>query len=484
MAKFTKIVATLGPSTDSVEKIQRLHKAGMSVARLNFSHGTEEYFEKLIAKIREVSEDIAIMLDTKGPEIRSGEVENNCILLEDDQEIILTNKEIIGTKKKLTINYKFLHNLSKGNLILIDDGLIEIQIIKKKDKELIGKVLNGGLLASKKTVTIKGHSVELPFLSSKDKKDIEFGVKHNVDFVAASFVRKESEIREFKAYLNKFKSEIKIISKIEHEEAVNNIDGIILESDGIMVARGDLGVEVELERVPFIQTEIIKKCNNAGKPVIVATQMLESMRSNPRPTRAEVADVSVAIKQGTDAVMLSGETASGKYPVKAVEMMARIAKYYNDKVTTNINEDILSLKNTRNGAVSLYIAKSAYDASNYVKSKAILTPTETGFTARNVSRFKPNCPIYAITPNKTILRQLQLSWGVFPILDEKNMEYEDQDSMVNLLVDKIYHKGFISQNDLLVVTSGHIPSRAGYTNMLEIYKTSQILERIKENKKK
>jgi len=260
MEKFTKIIATLGPASDSVEIIRKLFKSGMNVARLNFSHGSYEYFDKVITNIREVSEDIAILLDTKGPEIRTGEVENNCVVLQDNQELTFINKEIEGTWKKVSLFYDKLEQLDKGNLILIDDGLIETEVIEVKKNEVVVKVINGGKLGSKKTVTIRGHNVDIPFLSKKDREDIDYGIKNNLDFVAASFVRTADEVRELRNYLGKNKSKMRVISKIEHSLAIKNIHDIVEVSQGIMVARGDLGVEMPLEKVPLFQRDIIKRC--------------------------------------------------------------------------------------------------------------------------------------------------------------------------------------------------------------------------------
>ncbi len=479
MDKQTKIIATIGPASDSVETIRKLYKAGMNVARLNFSHGSFEYFEKIIANIREVSDEIAILLDTKGPEIRTGEIEGGKTKLIDGQEIIFTNDEIIGNNAKISIFYKNISELKKGNMILIDDGLIEAEVIKKEKNDIVCKVINGGELGSKKTVSIRGHNVEIPFLSDKDKEDILFGIHHELDFVAASFVRTDEEVLELRQFLKDNNSNMRVISKIEHAESVKNIEKIISVSQGVMVARGDLGVEMPLEKVPVIQRDIIKRCNELGRPVIVATQMLESMKDNPRPTRAEVADVAAAILQGTDAIMLSGETASGKYPDKAVAMMTKIANQYDPLVESRIIDNIKDLDRHKH-SISLFVTRSAYEASKELKTAAILTPTESGFTARKVSRFKPQCPIYAITHNKQVLRQLQISWGVRPQYEE-NGYHSNHDCMVDALVHNIHLKGFVKEDDTIVVTSGHIMLEAGHTNMIEIYKVGHILERCEKH---
>lgn len=476
MTKFTKIVCTIGPSSDTKEVLEKLHKAGMNVARLNFSHGSYEYFETAIKNIRSVSSDIAILLDTKGPEIRTGEVENNELELNDNDKIIITKEKIIGTKEKISVDYTKIDRLDIGNIILIDDGLIECRVIENIKDGVKVKIINGGILGSRKTVSIRGHDVKIPFLMEKDIEDIKFGIKHNVDFIAASFVRKPHEVHQIKDLLEEKNADhIKIISKIEHASSVENFDEILEISDGIMVARGDLGVELPLEKIPAIQEMIIQKCRGKGKPVIVATQMLESMKDHPRPTRAEVADVARAILQGTDAIMLSGETASGKYPVKAVEMMTTIAKEYDPVTKGGLIEDLQDLDKQEH-SISLFITNTAYHAARDLKTKAILVPTESGFTARNVSRFRPECPIYTMSRNETVVRQLQLSKGVFPFISKE--EHLDRDTMINTLVLKVYDKKLISGNDKIVITAGFKLARKGYTNLIEIYKVKEILERI------
>ncbi len=477
MEKFTKIVATLGPSTDSVDVIRSLYKAGMNVARLNFSHGDYDYFEKLISNIREVSNEIAILLDTKGPEIRTGKIESGEIILKENQELILTKKDVLGNEKMIHINYAKLEKVSVGNKVLIDDGLIECEVVEVSNDELLVKVLNGGILGSRKTVSIWGHNVEIPFLSEKDVEDIKFGIKHNIDYIAASFVRNAQEVLELKEFLLKNDSNIRIISKIEHADAVKNIDEIISASSAIMVARGDLGVEMPLEAVPKVQMEIIEKCNYFGKPVIVATQMLESMKINPRPTRAEVSDVASAILQGADAVMLSGETASGKYPVKAVAVMTKIAKNYDMDVVSKLSENSFGNLAKFKYPISTFVTLSASVAAKTLNAKAIITPTESGFTARKVARFKSKCPIYALTRNYTVLRQLQLSRGVFPVYFEFDCDKEicGYDQMIEKLVIDKYNTKEFGENDIIVITAGHIKLKQGNTNMLEVYKISDFL---------
>ncbi len=468
MKKHTKIVATIGPASDSVKVIKELYEAGMNVARLNFSHGNQEYFRSIIRRIKKVSDEIAIMLDTRGPEIRTGEIEGGTLDLSGGDLITLTNKKVIGDKNKLTINYQKIGKLKVGHKLLIDDGLIAMQIISKRPDGLRAKVINGSVLGSNKTVCIQGHNVELPFLCDKDIKDIKFGLKVGVDFIAASFVRTKEDIQKLRKIIGK--SKVMIISKIEHWKAVQNIDDIIDDSDGIMIARGDLGVEISLEKVPGIQAVVINQCNELGKPVIVATQMLESMKTNPRPTRAEVSDVAQAILQGTDAVMLSGETANGNYPVESVETMARIAKEYDRYVENNI-DDLLD-KTPKKDCIALFVTHAAHHASMELDTKAIITPTSSGFTARNVSRFKPRCRIIAPVFEKRILRQLQVSWGVTPIYTPK--KYADAEKMIRESIKDSYKRKLVSKYDTVVVTAG-MRLKKGHTNQLEVYVVKDVL---------
>ncbi|MCB9362724.1 pyruvate kinase [Candidatus Woesearchaeota archaeon] len=477
--KFTKIVATIGPASDSEETIRKMYEAGMNVARLNFSHGAYDYFAEVITRIRRVSDKIAILLDTKGPEIRTGRMRDDCVQLVEHNEVLFTSEEVEGTDEMITINYSSLDSLEPGNTILIDDGLIEFEVLGVQDGKVRAKILNGGFLGSKKTVTIRGHDVQLPFLSSKDIEDIEFGISHDVDFVAASFIRNQDEVRELKRMIQQSGKNIRVISKIEHADAVENINEIIDSSQGIMIARGDLGVELPLEKVPWIQNRIIKRCNELGRPVIVATQMLESMKDNPRPTRAEVADVANAIRQGADAIMLSGETAAGKYPVESIKVMSRIAAEYDPYVKSRVSGNFTNREEYSKHAVSIFVTKAAYQCSEDLRTAAILTPTESGYTARKVSRFKPRCPIYAITHSPTVMRQLAISWGVFPMCDKEY--HSDHDQMVNALVKKIFDGGHVKADDHVVVTSGHIMSRQGFTNMLEVYRVNCIINRANNN---
>jgi len=464
VVKKTKIVATIGPASSDKKVLKAMVSAGMNVARLNFSHGEYDVITQWVKNIRSVSDNVAIMLDTKGPEIRTGKVEGGEVELKRGQPILLTSKEQVGTSKKLTVRYPKLGKLKKGNTLLIDDGMIELEVQSKTKEGIKAKVIYGGLLGSQKTVTVRGHSVEIPFLSKKDKDDIAFGIKQEMDFVAASFVRKKKDIVQLRKFLKDRKSRMKIIAKIEHWEAVDNIDEIIDIADGVMVARGDLGVEMPLEKVPGIQAEIVEKCNKAGKPVIVATQMLESMTHNPRPTRAEVGDVAQAILQGTDAVMLSGETAKGKYPARSVRTMAIIAKEYDLQVEKSTQVE-------NHESISLFIARAAEIGAKSLNSKLIFTPTRSGFTARNVSRFKPKAPIVAVTQHPWVFKQLQLSWGVIPVLDDRK-----EKELEKIIYEQIKnHAKMLKKDDTIIVTAGYHTQKKGKTNLLEIYRVSDIL---------
>ncbi len=476
MEKFTKIIATIGPVSSSPEMIRKLRNAGMNAARINLSHGDMTSRQDYIDNIRNVSDDIAIILDTKGPEIRTGEMTNGSVELTDGQSLVLTNKSLPGTSEKITINFPSLKEIPIGARILIDDGLIESEVKDICDDGLVVKILDGGILGSNKTISIKGYTVNLPFLTEKDKDDILFAVQNNITIIAASFVRSKQDIRELRSFFIRHKADMMIISKIEHSKAVENMDDIIDESDGIMVARGDLGMDLPLEEVPGIQLEIINKCNRLGKPVIVATQMLESMREHPRPTRAEVSDVANAILQGSDAIMLSAETATGRYPVRAVEMMEKIALKYDIKVKGIYFQDPTG--KLEQDSVARFIARSAYYASRDLNARAIMTPTESGFTARNVSRFRPKCPLIAGTRSRSVFLQLQLSWGVYPIYIPEKLALPDD--MAFTLVLHSYEKGMVNMEDRIIITAGYKLLEKGGTNLMEIYTVNEVLARKKK----
>ena len=452
----TKIVCTIGPASESEEILEKLIDAGMNVARINFSHGDYEeqkYRIENIKKIREkMNKPVALMLDTKGPEIRIGKFENGEISLEEGDLFTLVNEEILGDETRVSVTYKELANeIDVGTTILINDGLIECKVEEIKDKDVICKVINGGKLTNRKSINIPNSKINLPSLTQKDIADIEFGVKNQFDYIAASFIRKPQDVLDIKEILKEFGGEnIKVISKIENREGVDNFDKILEVSDGIMVARGDLGVEVPMEEVPILQKEFIQKCCMAGKPVITATQMLESMVNTPRPTRAEVSDVANAVYDQTGSIMLSAETAAGKYPVECVQTMNKIArsieadiKYW--KRAVRRQEDIEALDYEFN--LCHNVANTARD----IKAKAIITYTQTGATPRMVSSFLPECPIYAITSTKKTFEQLALIWNVTPIFVE---DKELPDDIIEKGIQIAKEIGYVNKDDIVVLAGG------------------------------
>ena len=404
--KKTKIVCTLGPASENEETLRELIKNGLNVCRLNFSHGSHEEHKgrmDLVKKLREeLNMPTAILLDTKGPEIRTGKFDVPEVFLEEGQTFTITMKDVIGDKERCTVSYKGLANdVKPGDTILIDDGLVGLTVKEVNNDDIVCEVQNSGIVKNHKGVNVPGVKVNLPAITEKDRSDIEFGIEQGIDFIAASFVRKVSDVLAIREILEENNAEhIKIISKIENQEGVENLDEIIEVSDGIMVARGDLGVEIPTEEIPVVQKLMIKKCNEAGKPVITATQMLDSMIRNPRPTRAEVTDVANAIYDGTDAIMLSGETAAGKYPVEAVKTMATIAKRA-EETMRNRRDKINKSKNVTD-AISYATCTTAMD----LEAKAILSSTASGHTARMVSKFRPDCPIVATTSNESVSTNL------------------------------------------------------------------------------
>ncbi|GBF11772.1 pyruvate kinase [Tepidibacillus sp. HK-1] len=473
----TKIVCTIGPASEKVEVLKKLIHEGMNVARLNFSHGDHQEHLARIHNIRQAAKEtgktVAILLDTKGPEIRTGVIGAPEVELKQDGTIILTTDEIIGDENKISITYAGLPNdVQPGSKILIDDGLIGLEVIKIEGNEIHCRILNGGILKSKKGVNVPGVKINLPGITEKDAKDILFGIENDLDFIAASFVRKASDVLEIRKILEEHNADILIISKIENHEGVENIDEILQVSDGIMVARGDLGVEIPAEEVPLVQKMIIEKCNKAGKPVITATQMLDSMQRNPRPTRAEASDVANAIFDGTDAIMLSGETAAGKYPVESVATMARIAVRTEEALNYKeiYNKRSLLQQTTVTDAISQAVANTAID----LEVNAILTPTESGQTARLVSKYRPKAPIIAITPNPKVMNKLSVSWGVYPILGQ---QIRTTDEMITHAVDGALNAGAINQGDLVIITAGVPVGKTGTTNLIKVHLVGDIAVR-------
>ena len=449
--KKTKIVCTLGPASENEETLRELIKNGLNVCRLNFSHGSHEEHKgrmDLVKKLREeLNMPTAILLDTKGPEIRTGKFDVPEVFLEEGQTFTITMKDVIGDKERCTVSYKGLANdVKPGDTILIDDGLVGLTVKEVNNDDIVCEVQNSGIVKNHKGVNVPGVKVNLPAITEKDRSDIEFGIEQGIDFIAASFVRKVSDVLAIREILEENNAEhIKIISKIENQEGVENLDEIIEVSDGIMVARGDLGVEIPTEEIPVVQKLMIKKCNEAGKPVITATQMLDSMIRNPRPTRAEVTDVANAIYDGTDAIMLSGETAAGKYPVEAVKTMATIAKRA-EETMRNRRDKINKSKNVTD-AISYATCTIAMD----LEAKAILSSTASGHTARMVSKFRPDCPIVATTSNESVRRQLALTWGVLPLMREKSVNI---DQVIVNSIEAAKTSNYVSKDDVVVITAG------------------------------
>ena len=472
----TKIVCTIGPSSQDEEIFRELVLSGLNVARLNFSHGTQiEHKEKIdtIKKIREeLKSSTAIMLDTKGPEIRLKDFENGQVELIKDQEFILTTRDIIGNDKIVAVTYEqFPQDVKPGDKILIDDGLISMEAIEIiNDTDIKCLVKNGGIIKNKKGINVPNVNINLPSLTDRDISDIKFGIEQEIDYIAASFIRNADDVIAIRRVLDDENADhIMIISKIENRQGVENIDEIIEVSDGIMVARGDLGVEIPAEEVPLVQKMLIKKCNDAGKPVITATQMLDSMIRNPRPTRAEVSDVATAIFEGTDAIMLSGETASGCYPVEAVITMARIAVM----IEKSLNYDeLLTSKNSSTHSITDSISYATCKSCLDLKASAIISATSSGYTAAAVSKFRPIAPIIAATQSQEVMRKLQLNWGVYPIQIEK---LYSTDLIIEKSVEKALELGYLKNGDLTIITAGVPVGVSGSTNLLKIHIVSELL---------
>lgn len=474
--KKTKIVCTIGPASENEVILEKLIISGMNAARLNFSHGTHEEHGKRIETIKKLREKlnkpIAIILDTKGPEIRTGNFKEGKVGLLEEQEYIITTREIEGDASICSVNYKRLHeDVKKGDTILIDDGLIGLSVEYIKGQDIYCKVLNGGPISNHKGVNVPNVKINLPAITDKDISDIKFGIESGVDIIAASFVRKASDVLAIRKVLEKNKGEgILIISKIENQEGVDNIDEIIKLSDGIMVARGDLGVEIPVEEVPLVQKMIIEKCNKAGKPVITATQMLDSMIRNPRPTRAEASDVANAIFDGTDAIMLSGETASGKYPIQGVITMAKIA----EKAESALNyESILRRKKNQNTpSVPDAISLATVTTAAQLNASAIITATQSGHTARIVSKYRPKCQIIAVTPYEEVARRLSIVWGVYPIIADK---METVDEVVEKSVNEALKQEYIKKGELVIIAAGVQAGYTGTTNLLKVHIAGDVL---------
>lgn len=454
--KKTKIVCTMGPNTDNREIMKELALNGMDVARFNFSHGDHAEHRHRLEILESVREELGIpiasLLDTKGPEIRTGKLKDGKkVTLKEGDLYTLTTEEIVGDETRGYINYAGLaEDVKPGDRILIDDGLIELHVREVNGTDIVCRIENGGELGEKKGVNVPGVRVKLPALTDKDKEDIRFGVDAGFDFVAASFVRNADAIREIREILDEKGSAMQIIAKIENEEGIENIDSIIEASDGIMVARGDMGVEIPAEKVPHIQKMIIRKCNLASKVVITATQMLDSMIRNPRPTRAEVSDVANAVYEGTDAVMLSGETAMGSYPIEAVRMMSQIAEEsekYLDYMFYQRRK--VSAENLRN--ISNTVCYSSVATASDLEAPVIVAPSVSGFTTRMLSKWRPKALIAGLSPSMTAVRQMQLYWGVKPFHAKRA---ESTDALLFASVELLKEKGIVKEGEIVVATAG------------------------------
>ena len=473
--KKTKVVCTMGPNTNDRELLKKLIENGMDVARFNFSHGDHEEQKSRMDLLKELRQELntntAILLDTKGPEIRTGVLKGGKrIMLKAGEQFTLTTEEIEGDESKVSITYEGLvQDVDAGRGILIDDGLIELKVVGKSEKEIFCEVINGGELGERKGVNVPNVAVRLPAITEKDKDDIRFGVEQGIDFIAASFVRNAECVLEIKAYLKELGAPyVPIIAKVENAEGIKNIDEIIRAADGVMVARGDLGVEIPAEEVPYLQKMIIQKCNMNFKTVITATQMLDSMMRNPRPTRAEVTDVANAVYDGTDAVMLSGETAQGKYPLEALQMMVHIIQ------NTEQHLDYEGMLEKTGGhlksGVSSAIGYSSVLAASNLNAKCIITPSVSGATARVVSNLRPRQVILGVTPNERTLRRMSIYWGVKPI---KSQAFNTTDDICDGAIELAKVKQFVETGEIVVITAG-IPSpnvkkeRSATSNMMRI----------------
>lgn len=463
----TKIVCTLGPSTDKEEVLRQLMLEGMAVARMNFSHGSHEEQKARLDAVKRLRKEldlpVAALLDTKGPEIRIGEVEGGKLELKAGQTFTLTDEEIMGTAEKVSITYKALYqDVCPGDSILIDDGLIGMEVLRIEGKEIVCQVKNGGFISNRKGVNVPGVELRMPFVSQKDFEDIVFAAEQGFDYIAASFTRTAEDILELRRILQGHNGEgIRIIAKIENMQGVENCAAILRVADGIMIARGDMGVEIPLEEVPVIQKKLILKSLEIGKPVITATQMLDSMMKNPRPTRAEATDVANAIYDGTSAIMLSGETAAGMYPVEAVKTMVKIAARAEQDI--DYRARFKRRENMNNPDITNAISHATCTTADDLNAAAIITVTKSGVTAKMISRYRPPCPIIGCTTYKNVCRQLNLSWGIIPLLIE---EQQDPEELFAHAVQAARSAGLVQDGDVVVLTAGVPLGIPGKTNMI------------------
>ncbi|MBV7329666.1 pyruvate kinase [Chloroflexi bacterium TSY] len=477
-----KIVCTIGPASRDEENLSKMILGGMNVARLNMSHGTHEYHRGTIELLRKLSyqldKPIAILADLQGPKLRVGKMQVGGVRLEEEETLILTNDEIVGVVGRVPVQYTKLPGLVRpGERILLDDGLLELEVLAKTENEIRTQVIVGGILHDNKGINLPDASLGIPAITDKDRDDVRFALEQGVDWIAFSFVRTASEVVELKSIIRDLSPPdvmTPVISKIEKPDAVKNIDDIIAESDGIMVARGDLGIETSPEAVPIVQKQIIAKCHRAAKPVITATQMLDSMIRNPRPTRAEASDVANAVLDGTDAIMLSGETAAGIYPVQAVETMARIAR----EAERTRNSAMLDLTYgepdifTAAGAVCHATIQTAAD----INAAAIIAPTVTGNTAKLISAFRPGAPVIAITPNERAHRQLCLYWGTYPLVTKEI--FNTTDEVIEDAMEIAQKHGYVQTGDMVVITGGMAGPVRRATNLMTVRTIESIVNSI------
>ncbi len=471
----TKIVCTVGPSIDTVEQIEKIIDAGMDVARLNLSHGSSKDHYRRLDLIRRVAEErkrtIGFMVDNRGPEVRTGDLEEDAVFLEYGQEFILTTEQLAGNSRKASVTYPDLHlDLKPGCKVLIDDGLIVLEVLEINGREIKCRVNHGGELKSYKGLNTPGTRINLPALGKEDREDIMMAIEHEIEFLAASFTRSAEDILEIRKLIENQGGRIMILAKIESEEGVENFDSILEVADGVMVARGDLGVEIPPEEVPLLQKDFIRKCNRLGKPVITATQMLDSMIRNPQPTRAEASDVANAIIDGTDAVMLSGETAVGRFPVEAVETMDRIARHTEQGLDYEkiLNELSTTVKKTVTDAISFSTCTIAQE----LDADAIITSTQSGHTARMVSKYRPWAPIVAVSSRRTVASQLTLTRGVYSIICPP---VSSTDDMFNNAIRTSLEEGLIENGNLVVITAGVPVGVSGTTNLLRVETVGDII---------
>ena len=473
--KKTKIICTMGPNADKRETLKALVENGMDIARFNFSHGDHEEqkarFDLLKSVRDEMKKPIAILLDTKGPEIRTGLLENGGkVVLKEGEEFILTSKEIKGNEKMVYQTYSQLaKDVKPGNTILIDDGLIGLEVKEIRGGDIVCTVRNGGELGQRKGINVPNVRVNLPGITKKDRDDIIFGIEQGIDFIAASFVRDAEAVKEIRAILKEHNAEhVDIIAKIENSEGIENIDKIVSAADGIMVARGDMGVVIPAYEVPHVQKMIVEKCNQKYKPVIIATQMLDSMIRNPRPTRAEVTDVANAIREGADAIMLSGETAMGKYPVEALKMMAQIAESTEQYLDYDMMPEYRTLRGDAN--VSSAVGVAAVRTATNLEADCIVTPTMSGQTARLMANFRPKQPIYAVTPNAWAQRKMQIYWGVTPL---RGYQEDTTEHIISHAMYVVKREGYVREGDMVVFTAGDpatnmVKGKGAMTNMMHV----------------